>query len=313
MRGDWDKDLKEELKSESVNVNTQSLLDLMHTYLLFPCLLWLTLPKCVFRGRFCIWTLCVLLNIKTFENQANFDLSKICTFRFVSWIQVFWINEAGSSAYMTLLKVFLSFWSVNWNDQLRKDFHDVPSLDLLKIPVSRIPEWSQSTWILRNIQKPFRARRKDFSCNCSLEEQYSECWWLFYLNLQNAMELNSAKEMAEKKSASTEQIRSIVETSRKNTCFDGTMKLVVVGMRGSEIILMGQKHIKARFVSLFILNTRMITSHTMRRNVHPIQGKGCSIWLWNCTNILCKNECICVRKCLYSSIKNCMGYRAKYV
>lgn len=47
MWGDWDKDLKEELKNESVNVNTKSLLDLMHTYLLFLCLLWLTLPKCV--------------------------------------------------------------------------------------------------------------------------------------------------------------------------------------------------------------------------------------------------------------------------
>lgn len=86
------------------------------------------------------------------------------------------------------------------------------------------------------------------------------------------------KKWQKKKSACTEQIRSIVETSGKNACSDGTTKLVVVGMRGSKIILMVQKHtIKVQCVSLFILNTRMITSHTMRRNVHPIQGKGCSI------------------------------------
>lgn len=146
---------------------------------------------CIFRGRLCIWTLCVLLNIKIFENQASFDLSKICTFRSVSGTQVFWINGAGSSAYMALLEVFLSFWSVNWNDQLRKDFHCVPSLDLLKIPVSRIPEWSQNTWILRNIQKPFRARRKDFSCNCSAKEQYL---WMLITALLEFTKRNGAKQ-----------------------------------------------------------------------------------------------------------------------
>lgn len=132
------------------------------------------------------------------------------------------------------------------------------------------------------------------------------------MNLQNAVELNSAKDMAEKKSTCTEQIRSIVETSGKNTCSDGAMKLVVVAMRGSKIILMVQKHtIKVQCVSLFILNTRMSTSHMMRKYT-PSKEKVTPQFGYETKPIYCaKNECVCVRKCLYYSIKNCMGYKTK--
>lgn len=249
---------------------------------------------CIFRGRFCVWTLFVLLNIGTFENQANFDLSKIYTFRSVSWTQGFWINEAGSSAYKALLKVFLPSWSVNWNGQFRKDY--VPSLDLLKIPVSRIPEWSQSTWILRNIKESFRRRKKIFLVmGSSVKEQYLWMRMTVLLEFTKRSGAKQCKRHGRKKVYLYRTDQKYCGNFREKYLFWWCYEIGSSCHAWEQNNFNGAEAHNKSAVCFFVYFKHKDEYFSYNEKVHPIQGKGySSIWLWNQTNILCKKwMCVC--------------------